>query len=188
MSKKKIFILIFPLFLIPLIFLFDSKVTSPMPKSTISHHEWLALAQTDKVEFTQKFFNALHGGSMDLVEIFYHPQAHFSDPIGEHSGVSDIKKYYAGIYGPVTAIRFEFKKPLMVGNDLALEWTMFYKSSKLKGGQEIVVDGLSKISFDPITNQAIKHRDYFDVGSMVYEHVPLLGSIVRYIKNMLITK
>ena len=159
-----------------------------MPQSSLSRSEWLALAQSDKVEFTQKFFNALHGGSMDLVEIFYHPQAHFSDPIGQHFGVGDIKKYYAGIYGPVTEIRFEFKKPLMSGNDLALEWTMFFKSRKLKGGQEIVVDGLSKIRFDPITNQALEHRDYFDVGSMVYEHVPVLGGIIRYIKNLLMTK
>jgi hypothetical protein len=150
-----------------------------------SKDEWLKLAQQDKVAFTQTFFNALNGKSMDLVDIFYHPQAHFTDPIGEHTGVADIKKYYQGIYGPVTDIRFEFKTPLVAGQELAQEWSMFFKSSKLNGGKEIVVHGLSKIKFDSETHQAIEHRDYFDVGEMVYEHVTVLGMIVRWIKGKL---
>jgi len=28
-------------------------------------------------------------------------------------------------------------------------------------------------------------RDYFDAGAMVYEHVPLFGWIVRWIKRLL---
>ena len=186
MSKKKLILII--LVCVPLIFLLNSSETPSMPKTTnseISKDEWMALAEKDKVAFTEKFFNALHGGSMDLVDVFYHPKAHFSDPIGEHFGTVDIKKYYAGIYGPVTEISFEFKKPILNGNDLALEWIMTFKSKKLNGGENIVVPGLSKISFDPTTNQALEHRDYFDMGSMVYEQIPVFGSVVRWIKNSL---
>ncbi|TMO11870.1 transcriptional regulator, partial [Pseudoalteromonas sp. S185] len=27
----------------------------------------------------------------------------------------------------------------------------------------------------------IKHRDYFNVGELLYKHIPILGSVVNYI-------
>jgi hypothetical protein len=35
---------------------------------------------------------------------------------------------------------------------------------------------------------AIKHRDYFDMGEFVYERIPVLRSIIDYIKSRLAGK
>ena len=156
-----------------------------MSKSTMTNEEWMTLAKENKIEFTKKFFNSLNQETMDLVNIFYHPNAKFYDPIGNHEGVNSIKKYYAGIYEPVTKIKFDYDEPFMNNEQLAFPWKMTYCSSKLNKGKPIVVNGISRIKFDPVTHQAIYHRDYFDMGQMVYEEVPLLGSVVKWIKNKL---
>jgi hypothetical protein len=46
----------------------------------------------------------------------------------------------------------------------------------------IVVPGVTLLRFgDRITHQ----RDHFDAGALVYEHVPLLGALVRLVKRRL---
>lgn len=131
------------------------------------------------------FFNALNPETMDLVDVFYDSGATFIDPIGRHTGIVEIRKYYEGIYGPVTEISFNFGEPIEQGERLAMSWTMKFRSSKLKGGKELSVDGLSVFRFDPKLGKVTYHRDYFDVAEMVYEHVPVVGATIRYIKKRL---
>ena len=58
---------------------------------------------------------------------------------------------------------------------------MHFQHGKLKNGQPILVEGHSRLKF--VDNKVICHRDYFDVGSMLYENVPVVGDLVRLIKN-----
>ena len=58
---------------------------------------------------------------------------------------------------------------------------MTYQHPKLKSGEKIVVSGHSYlVSFE---DKVITHRDYFDVGSMLYEHLPLIGYGISWIKK-----
>jgi limonene-1,2-epoxide hydrolase len=58
-----------------------------------------------------------------------------------------------------------------------------FATSEACSWQDLEVQGISHLKF--LENQVIYHRDYFDLGEMVYEHVPVLGKIVRFIKNSL---
>jgi hypothetical protein len=58
---------------------------------------------------------------------------------------------------------------------------MTMKHPAVAGGETVIVDGVSYVRFEG--DKAVYHRDYFDAGAMVYEHVPIVGSIVRYVKG-----
>lgn len=146
---------------------------------------WRELRETDRKDWTRQFFNLLNPRTMDLVDEFYHSEATLVDPIGRQIGRKKIKSYYESIYGPVTAIVFEFKDGVEEGHLLSLPWTMRFRSKKLKGNKEIAVEGISMIRFDQKTGQAIFHQDYYDLGSMVHEHIPVLGGLFRWIKRKL---
>jgi limonene-1,2-epoxide hydrolase len=45
------------------------------------------------------------------------------------------------------------------------------------------VTGVSEIKFD---ERITYHRDYFDVGSMFYEQVPILKTIIQALKKRLV--
>ncbi|MEL7287824.1 MAG: nuclear transport factor 2 family protein, partial [Pseudomonadota bacterium] len=62
-------------------------------------------------------------------------------------------------------------------------WTMDLQHPKLQKGAPISVNGVSHLKFRD--GQVIYHRDYFDLGEMLYENLPLLGSVVRTIKQRL---
>ena len=53
----------------------------------------------------------------------------------------------------------------------------------LNKGKEFVVQGVSEIHFE--NNLVTYHRDYFDMGEMVYERIPIFGWITKKIKNRL---
>jgi hypothetical protein len=62
---------------------------------------------------------------------------------------------------------------------------MTYAVDKLNGGEPIAIEGNSIIKFGGPEDKVVYHRDYFDVGAMVYEHIPVLGWGVRTVKEKL---
>ena len=53
-------------------------------------------------------------------------------------------------------------------------------TAKLCCGKPISVQGTSHIRF---TDKVYFHQDYFDGGALLYEHVPVLGSIIQQLKK-----
>lgn len=159
------------------------KNMTPQEMKNVTREEWLSMASKDKIAFASVFFNRLDMQHMDWVDDYYTPEAVLLDPIGAHRGRETIKAYYRSMYEPVTDIRFEIKRAVMDGDRVILPWLMVFKSSKLKGGDWIEVEGISLMDFDPKSHRVTHHQDIFDMGSMVYEHVTVIGALVRWIKN-----
>jgi hypothetical protein len=88
------------------------------------------------------------------------------------------------MYENVRSIRFDFHDRLENSSQAFLTWTMHFSHPRLAKGRSIAVSGCSQLAFAP-DGKVIHHRDYFDLGEMVYEHVPVLGSLVKTIKKRL---
>ena len=144
------------------------------------------LLPQDPKERIIKFFNLANFSNMkSLCEEFYHPNLIFEDPLGTINGRDEMIKYYLNLYKNVIDIRFEFKDSTTSKNTHMLSWVMYLKSKSLKSGKEIKLEGVSHLKFDPQTGLAIYHRDYFDMGAFIYEHIPIVGSLIHYIKSKL---
>ena len=133
----------------------------------------------------RSFFSDLSLETLDIVDEFYSTDAHFCDPLVDIRGVERIKSYYRSILEHTLELRFAFDKSLEEGDSLALPWIMHLRSKELRGGNPIVVSGISHLTFDEVSSKATYHRDYFDLGQLAYEHVPLVGTAVRHIKSKL---
>ncbi len=129
----------------------------------------------------QTFFNGFNKDSMGLLDEFYAPDILFRDPVSEIRGIAGIRAYYAKLYENLISIRFDFDKEVAQGNEVFAPWVMHMRHKAILGGAEIVVPGVSHIRFKD--GKAVYHRDYFDMGAFVYEHVPVLGAGVRYVKK-----
>jgi len=136
-------------------------------------------------ELIEQFFNALRRDSLHLVAKFYAVDARFEDPLGVLQGAAAIEAYYANLYQNVSMIRFDFGKILVEGDRSAAPWIMHLAATKLNAGKEIAVAGISMFEFDPLSSQARYHRDYFDMGAFVYEHIPILKHAIGVVKSRL---
>lgn len=129
----------------------------------------------------QEFFNGTTKETMSRVDDFYAKDALFRDPVGEIRGASAIKAYYARLYENVLSIRFDFESEIGEGDEHVVTWVMHLRHKAIEGGKEISLPGASHIRF--ANGKAVYHRDYFDMGAFVYEHIPVLGAGVRYVKK-----
>jgi len=143
------------------------------------------VATVDRCARVERVFNELTADNLDLLDDFYADDVEFQDPVVAIDGIDALRRYYAGLYGFVESIRFDFKEIVERGDALIAVWTMHLRSSGLRKGQTIELPGVSHLRFDVRTDKVVYHRDYFDMGAFVYEHVPVLGPVVRLVNRKL---
>jgi hypothetical protein len=120
----------------------------------------------------------------DLIDQLYSEDMMFKDSFHSINGRDEFKLYCASLYENLSACDFLFHKNWITENDAMLTWTMTFSHPRLKGGRLISVEGASEISFD---EKIYFHQDYFDGGDLLYEHVPVLGSVISYLKKRMNT-
>lgn len=124
-------------------------------------------------------YQQLNKHNLSLLDDIYHQDIHFVDPLHEVSGLVDLHQYFANLYSNVTQCHFDISDAHTSEHHAFVYWTMTYRHPKLSGHNKIMVDGHSHLVFDG--EKIINHRDYFDVGALLYRHIPVLGSIVKLI-------
>jgi len=129
-------------------------------------------------------FNAFDGKDLERLNDFYAQDVVFEDPVDKISGLPALKKYYTHAYKNVISIRFDFADIINQDNAYAAPWTMHMKVRGLNGGEEYAVKGLSQMVFND-KGLVVYHRDYVDLGAMVYERLPLFGAVIRKLKKLL---
>lgn len=103
----------------------------------------------------------------------------FEDPLHKLLGRDALSAYFVGLNRRVVFAEFVFGDQVIEDDRAALTWTMTVKTKRPL--QTVVVPGVTMLRFhDRITH----HRDYFDVGAMMYERLPLLGWLLRAFKRL----
>ena len=131
------------------------------------------------------FFTQLNSENIDIVEQFYASKTTFVDPLGTIQGVAALRDYYQNLYASVKEISFEFPSVVENGETVFAAWRMDMKVKKLNGGKSMVLEGCSRIHFDPETNLALFHQDYFDMNAFIYRYIPAVNLITSYVNKKL---
>ena len=139
------------------------------------------MQQEEKIKY---IFNTLRADNIEILNDFYASNTKFIDPIGTHEGIQSVKSYYKNLYSNVKHIHFKFNDLISTGSTHVLIWTMTLTAEGLNGGKPISLEGNSHIKFNE-ANLVTYHRDYFDMGEFIYEHIPVLGWTVKKVKSKL---
>lgn len=129
-------------------------------------------------------FNEFNLQNMQALDFFYADEVRFSDPLKKIDGLNKLKEYYQELYHNVESISFEFHNFIEEEHSVACEWTMTVQIKKLNSAWPYEVKGSSFFNFnhDDLVNY---HRDFFDVGEMIYEKIPVFRNIIQLIKSRL---
>ncbi|GAC35465.1 nuclear transport factor 2 family protein [Paraglaciecola polaris] len=139
----------------------------------------------DAVEHFVKFYKKLDNQSLTELALLYSDNIVFVDPVRKHQGLPAMRHYFAQLLQNVSTCTFDILQVDKADPTVTVTWVMHFNHPKLKSGKTVSVDGISQLV---ITNNKISYqRDYYDLGSMLYEHIPLIGSFIRYLKGRLAT-
>ncbi|SJN57053.1 nuclear transport factor 2 family protein [Vibrio ruber] len=135
------------------------------------------------VQTVALFYTQLNKHNLDTLHDIYHDAVVFEDAAHRIEGVTALSDYFIKLYQNVERCNFTIHEQYPTDNGGFLIWTMHLQHPKLRHGQLVNVQGTTHLRFQD--NKVIYHRDYFDLGEMLYEQLPLLGRIIRWIKRRL---
>jgi len=122
-------------------------------------------------------------GKLDINQLdrLYAKDVHFKDPIHDIQGVDSKKNYMEKLCKNIDSCRFVYLDQVQEKGKAYIKWDMYFSHPSLKKGEH-KVRGISQINYD---TRIFYQEDVYDMGSMIYEKVPVLGSVVSFLKNRL---
>ncbi|MDA0116836.1 nuclear transport factor 2 family protein [Vibrio sp. T11.5] len=135
------------------------------------------------VESVGQIYQQLSKDNLHLLNGVYHQDVVFEDSAHRLQGWQALQSYFDSLYTNVRRCDFDIKEQQQSGDSGFLTWSMSLEHPKLQKGKTVVVNGVSHLKFKD--GRVIYHRDYFDLGEMLYENLPLLGSVIKTIKQRL---
>lgn len=137
-----------------------------------------------KIENLKSIFNQFNGQNTEVLSQLYEDNIAFEDPVTNIQGLGNLIKYYAHAYKNVKSIHFQFENFLSDHDQAFASWVMTATVKGLNSERPFRVQGVSQFKFSE-NGKLIYHRDYFDLGQMIYENLWGLGTVIKKIKNLL---
>ena len=128
------------------------------------------------------YFENLSPQSVDQLASIYAPNARFKDPFNEVHGIAAIQGIFAHMFVALTKPRFVITKQILQGEDCFLTWEFRFAFKTYQPGTEQVILGATHVVFSP-NGQVCLHRDYWDAAQELYEKLPLVGALIRWLKK-----
>ena len=124
--------------------------------------------------------------SPDALSSIYASNVTFIDPITTHCGLEDVQNYFAKLVEQAERCEFDIETIASVddANDSfthIVNWTMLLVLKHKDN--PITLDGTTQLKVQD--DRIVYHKDYYDLGELVYENVPLLGFVIKKIKERL---
>ena len=130
------------------------------------------------VEQFKAYFSELNLSDLETINDFYSENILFQDPLHEIQGRENVREYFEKLNQNLISGAFTFTDEAIKGNTAFLQWEMNLQLKRPK--KKIQVSGISVLTID---QKITSHQDYFDAGALFYEHVPILGGLIRFLKR-----
>lgn len=127
-----------------------------------------------------QWFETLTPTSLDRITDIYAADAQFKDPFNTLNGIDRIRQVYAHMFATLDQPRFVVEQEIAQGEQAFLVWRFEFR----RQGRAMVIRGGTHLVCD-CTGRITCHRDYWDAAEELYEHLPVIGSVLRWIKRRL---
>jgi steroid Delta-isomerase len=111
----------------------------------------------------------------------YHPQARFKDPFNEVQGLGPIQKVFEHMFVALDEPRFVVHDIVVQADQCFLTWDFLFRFKRFSGEVQ-TVRGASHLQLDG-AGLITLHRDYWDAAEELYEKLPLVGGLMRWLKR-----
>ena len=128
------------------------------------------------------FFETLSPDSVSRLGDLYDAQATFKDPFNEVKGLVEIERIFHHMYVALEQPHFVVTTQVVDGSQAFLTWDFRFRFKRFDTETLQTVRGASHVQFNE-QGLVTMHRDYWDVAEELYEKLPVLGGLMRWLKN-----
>jgi hypothetical protein len=129
-----------------------------------------------------RYFEQLTPADLPRLPEFYAEGARFKDPFNEVQGLPAIDTIFRHMYVALEAPRFVVTGQVRQGDQCFLLWDFYFRFRRFDTHTEQRVRGTSHLVFDA-AGRVTLHRDYWDAAEELYEKLPVVGGLMRWLKR-----
>jgi steroid delta-isomerase len=126
------------------------------------------------------FFESLQASDLSVLAAIYARDARFKDPFNEVRGLVEIEAVFAHMFKTLDLPHFVVCDRIAHGQQAFLTWDFRFRFKGEDRWQSI--HGATRLQFDA-QGLVISHRDYWDAAEELYEKLPVLGALMRWLKR-----
>ena len=129
-----------------------------------------------------QLYEQLTPARLAQLEDYYAPDARFKDPFNEVQGVPAIQGIFSHMFETLEQPRFIVTGRVVQGQQCFLTWDFLFAFQNFHKGVTQTVRGASHLVLNE-HGLVTLHRDYWDAAEELYEKLPLVGSLMRWLKR-----
>jgi len=129
-----------------------------------------------------RFFETLQPSSVGELALYYAADARFKDPFNDVQGVPAIQRIFEHMFAALDAPHFVVTHTVVQGAQCFMTWEFRFGFQRFRRGQQQVILGATHLVFAD-TGLVTVHRDYWDAAEELYEKLPVVGGLMRWLKR-----
>jgi ketosteroid isomerase-like protein len=126
------------------------------------------------------FYQTLDVDRVPRFAEFYADDAAFKDPFNDVRGVAAIRRIFAHMFRTLREPRFVVLQALTQHDQCFVTWDFHF--TRGRGGTAMLIHGATHLRFGA-DGRIVEHRDYWDAAEELYEKLPLIGALMRWLKR-----
>lgn len=131
-----------------------------------------------------EFYETLSPASLARIAEVYAADARFKDPFNEVCGLPAIEQVFRHMYEQVQDPCFRVTRRMGEGDEAWLAWEFQFRFRGWKEAELQCIRGATHLCFAEDGRVAV-HRDYWDTGEELFARLPLVGTLVRWLRGRL---
>ena len=140
------------------------------------------MSERETVAQIAQFFENLNPRSVAQLKDLYSPTAQFKDPFNHVQGIEAIEQIFLHMYESLENPRFVITAQVVDGHQAFLTWDFKFRFKRFDTIKEQVMKGTTHLVLDDRLRITL-HRDYWDAAEELYEKLPWLGGLMRWLKK-----
>jgi ketosteroid isomerase-like protein len=131
------------------------------------------------------FFEHLQPSDVAHIAQLYTADAQFKDPFNEVQGIAAIERIFTHMFEALQAPRFVITQQVQQGAHCFVTWDFLFAVPRMDKGATQTIRGATHFVLREeagVWRVAI-HRDYWDAAEELYEKLPVLGALMRWLKK-----
>jgi ketosteroid isomerase-like protein len=134
-----------------------------------------------RVQRIVTLFERLAPAELPRLPEIYTPDARFKDPFNEVQGVAAITRIFEHMFDSLQAPRFVIRDAIVQGDQCFLSWDFVFRMKRFSGAEQLI-RGATHLRLAADGRIAV-HRDYWDAAEELYEKLPAVGALMRWLKR-----
>jgi len=136
----------------------------------------------DAVARVVDVFEQLTPESVQQLGAIYSPHVWFKDPFNEVRGLPQVQRIFSHMFVALDRPRFVVTDIVAAGGQCFLTWRFEFHLKRFDRATLQTIRGASHLKF---TAEGLIdfHRDYWDAAEELYEKLPVLGRLMRWLKR-----